>query len=147
MTCIDLFDEALHIPAEFTHDLVSATIDTWKVFQHNTQQFRDRIDVRRGPSGEILRQLVINAYDFVYIDGAHDSYHVLEDSVLAFQVVKPGGLLLWDDYEWNVPGLSPASFQHPRPAIDAFLHIYAEKVALVHQGYQVCIQKRPEITF
>jgi len=36
--------------------------------------------------------------DLVYIDGGHDADTVLADTLLARQIVKPGGLLIWHDY-------------------------------------------------
>jgi predicted O-methyltransferase YrrM len=40
-------------------------------------------------------------FDFVFIDGAHDVDSVCEDSRLAFEVVDPGGIIIWHDYRHN----------------------------------------------
>jgi hypothetical protein len=40
-------------------------------------------------------------FDFIYIDGSHMRVDVLLDAVLAWQLLKPGGFMVLDDYEWN----------------------------------------------
>ena len=44
---------------------------------------------------------VSGAFDFIYIDGSHMRVDVLLDAVLAWQLLKPGGIMALDDYEWN----------------------------------------------
>ena len=39
--------------------------------------------------------------DFVFIDGAHTLQYVQSDSNHAFKMIKPGGVILWDDYVWT----------------------------------------------
>ena len=36
--------------------------------------------------------------DFVLVDGSHSYEYVRSDTELAFQVLAPGGIVLWDDY-------------------------------------------------
>jgi len=40
-------------------------------------------------------------YDFIFIDGSHQFEHVIEDSMLALELVAPGGIILWHDYRPN----------------------------------------------
>ncbi len=141
ITCVDPFYETVHLVPEITVDKKEVTLNTWEAFLKNTAPFQDQIDVHRGLSHEILRQLPLNAYDFIYIDGSHDSLNVLEDSVLAFRLLKPGGILIWDDYEWTIFNISHTSLRHPKPAINAFLQMYDEKVECIHKAYQVAIRK------
>lgn len=39
-------------------------------------------------------------FDVVYIDGSHDAEAVLADMVMADAILRPGGLMLLDDFEW-----------------------------------------------
>lgn len=41
--------------------------------------------------------------DLVFIDGNHNYEHVQTDSQNAFRILRPGGVILWDDYhpEWH----------------------------------------------
>lgn len=41
-------------------------------------------------------------FDFIYVDGAHDSRSVLEDGLMAFRLLKPGGVIVFDDYLWRI---------------------------------------------
>jgi precorrin-6B methylase 2 len=43
--------------------------------------------------------------DFAYIDGAHSYDYVLSDSINVLQRVRPGGVVVWDDYRHFFPVL------------------------------------------
>jgi len=43
------------------------------------------------------------AFDLVYVDGAHSWEYVENDSRAAFEMVKPDGVIVWDDYWRYVP--------------------------------------------
>lgn len=68
-------------------------------------------------------------YDFVYVDGDHLAPTTLSDGVHAFERLRPGGLLAFDDYTWN-SGRGP--LHRPGPAIDAFCYIYAERIEVLN---------------
>lgn len=36
--------------------------------------------------------------DFIYVDGSHKAADVKHDTLAAFRLVKPGGVVIWDDY-------------------------------------------------
>lgn len=110
-------------------------------FRENTDKY-PRISSIRADSHEILKNLgmsrtYVGRFDFAYIDGSHWPVDVLEDSVLVWPLVKSGGIIIWDDYEWKYKG----QFTEPKIAIDAFLHVYDRKYIMIDRGYQVCIQK------
>jgi len=50
-----------------------------------------------------LRSFDVSAYrrsvDFVLIDAGHDYESVTQDSQLAFEMLRPGGCIVWDDYQ------------------------------------------------
>lgn len=76
-------------------------------------------------------------FDFIYIDGSHESHQVLRDAVNAERFLKPGGLMAFDDYMWG-----GAARNIPRPAIDAFLRCYEEQIDVLEIGLQVWVRKR-----
>jgi len=81
-----------------------------------------------------------SAFDVIYIDGHHEGRHVLEDAVLSFRLLKIGGLLLFDDYQFR-----PGALVHPpRPAIDAFLLLWSDCLDVLHQDAQVIVRKTRE---
>ena len=81
----------------------------------------DRTTVIKGYSQLELRELPLDSYDIIYVDGSHTADDVLEDVVLAWRLLKNGGLIILDDYGW------PADYapeMKPKIAIDAFTRCY-----------------------
>ena len=70
-------------------------------------------------------------FDLVYIDGSHQAPDVLMDAVMAFQVLKVGGLMIFDDYLWSMdqPGKQDV-LKMPKPATDAFMNIFQRKMSI-----------------
>lgn len=104
---------------------------------------------RFGPLAEIVEARTEDAlkrfaslsglrFDFVYIDAAHDAANVLRDSVLAFDLLKVGGVVIWDDYEWKV---FEQEVDRPKPAIDAFLTCFGRQLEVVGRGWQIAARK------
>jgi predicted O-methyltransferase YrrM len=92
----------------------------------------------KGNSWERLRHWPQRSMEFVYVDGAHEGRNVIEDGAIAFRLLKPGGLLIFDDYEWN----SGNRYLPPKPAIDAFLQLWGPWIELLHRGWQVAVRVR-----
>ncbi len=82
-------------------------------------------------------------FDFVYIDGSHQAPDVLCDAVLGFKLLKPGGVMAFDDYLWSeaLPG-GKDPLRCPKPAIDAFVNLNFRKLNVLSAPlYQLYIQK------
>lgn len=72
------------------------------------------------------------SFDLIYVDGSHQAPDVLSDAVLAFMLLRVGGLLIFDDYLWSMEGAGQQDFyQMPKPAIDAFINIYQRKMSVL----------------
>lgn len=80
----------------------------------------------------------IGTYDFIYIDGSHQSHDVLTDACMAWPLLKLGGVMAFDDYGWGEP-LPPT--KKPKIAIDAFVEVFKDKLHLIHKSYQLIVQK------
>lgn len=77
-------------------------------------------------------------FDFIYIDGSHTAPDVITDACMAFNLLKPNGIMLFDDYMWlGMPGI----LNQPKIAVDAFTTLFSEKCAVRMVGYQLAIQK------
>jgi predicted O-methyltransferase YrrM len=75
---------------------------------------------------------------FIYIDGSHQAKDVLTDACMAWQVLAPGGIMVFDDYLWG----DPRDVLHrPKLAIDAFVNIFAEDLTVLHVGHQLAIKR------
>jgi predicted O-methyltransferase YrrM len=107
-------------------------------FRANTQAFAQKLRGHVGRSQDVLRGLRGEQFDLVYIDGSHEAPDVLADAVLSWPLLKPGGLLGFDDYGWKA---FPEPQRCPALAVDAFLTVMQGQFTEVHHGYQVWAQK------
>lgn len=88
-----------------------------------------------------------NYFDLVYIDGSHQAPDVLVDAVLTFQLLRIGGLMIFDDYLWSLePKGQENPLNMPKPAIDAFLNIFQRKMSILPNAplYQIYTVKNSD---
>jgi len=64
----------------------------------------------------------------IYIDASHYAPDVLSDAVIAFKLLKPGGMLIFDDYLWSG---DENIVYYPKIAIDAFTNIFSKHIKLI----------------
>jgi len=133
ITCIDTFEGSIEHHIYSKNEL----INLFDIFVHNVSTFKNKINIIRGKSQEVLK-LLNESFDFIYIDGDHTAVSVIEDAILSFSLLKKVGIMIFDDYEWLVMN---NYIDNPKPAIDAFLEIYANKITLLYKDYQVIIKK------
>lgn len=119
-------------------------------FNSNLEKYMNRIDLHIGYSQNILHTLNQNEYDFIYIDGDHTSQAVLLDGILAFPLLKSGGIIIFDDYLWRyndehtITSLDNISLNHPNnpfSGINNFLSIYKDKIKILESNWQMIVQK------
>lgn len=91
------------------------------------------LKVHEGRSDDILAQMQSeykDYFDFVYVDGSHAASDVLCDAVLAFRLLRSGGIMCFDDYLWrNDAILDPV--ECPKMAIDAFTLLYCRQLTVL----------------
>lgn len=92
---------------------------------------------------KLLAQGRQESFDLIYVDGSHQAPDVLSDAVLAFMLLRVGGVLIFDDYLWSKDDPGQQDFyQLPKPAIDAFVNIYQRKLNVLGAPlYQLYVQK------
>jgi hypothetical protein len=74
--------------------------------------------------------------DLVYVDGSHEAPDVLADLVLAFRLLPPGGVILYDDYLWSREETPRADILGcPKLGIDAFTNIHRRQIDPLEWGY------------
>jgi hypothetical protein len=138
-----------------TKNSVLEDVDIWTGSDEEEHQAMDWLDVERTydsriafrpnvikykmDSKEFLRSIEEPTYDFIYIDGDHTAEGVLQDAVLAWRLLKPGGIIAFDDYLWG-KDLQPELT--PKPAIDRFLAKYTGEYDLLSQDYQLWLKKK-----
>lgn len=124
MACIDVFTD--EIEANFDHNVALSGQD-------------DRVVKYKGYSQDVLRGLEYDSFDFVYIDGCHLASCALTDAVLSWDLLRPGGFIIFDDYVFKIN--EPPS-QRPKLAIDAFLEAFIDQIHVREVGSQVIVEKK-----
>lgn len=141
-----------------THDEAELTVvDTWdgggelkdidwdavkERFTDNTADYQHKMMVCQESSTDFLRRCEFKA-DLIYIDGGHFAPQALIDSVLAHLLLKPEGIIIFDDY--LIGGLLHTPIT-PKTAIDAFMECFAQQYEWLSIGYQVVLRKKPILT-
>lgn len=128
LTCIDMWSNDCP-----TYGLDNAAAE--RVFD---AKVGSRVKKIKGPSGEALRALT-GAYDFIYVDGNHTAASVLEDMILSFRLLRPGGVMICDDY---TGGWGRNHLDYPKLAIDSFVNCYWDKLDfMLYPANQIYIVK------
>jgi hypothetical protein len=99
------------------------------------------VEVLANMSFPALAQLIVDQrqYDFIYVDGSHNADDALADAVMCFGLLRPGGVMLFDDYLWE-------DDQHYlgrcKQSIDAFVNMFYHRLKLGLVNYQLAIVKK-----
>lgn len=125
ITCVDIFPHKV-LEARFDHNIEATG-------------FSDRVMKIKGRSGEVLKRLRQGHYDIVYIDGSHRAADVYMDARLSWELLKKGGVMIFDDYRWEPERLPREEL--PAPGIDSFLEDFRSEIEVLHKGYQVIIKR------
>ena len=112
-----------------------------KRFDDNLRRYANRITKIRDFSLPALMRLRQTGaeFDLIYIDGCHERESVMMDSVLAWGMLKLGGLVIWDDYTGYKD--DKGNWERPTSAVDGFLVAYAQEFQEVSRGKQLIVQK------
>lgn len=96
-----------------------------------------------GLSSVELRKLPLQDYDIIYIDGSHTADDVLADAVLAWGLLKPGGVMIFDDFLWVGRGGGKLLPEELRPAlgVSSFIAAYRNEIEVLENGYQVLLRR------
>jgi predicted O-methyltransferase YrrM len=123
-----------------------------QLFEKNiaTANSKARVEIREGYSFKELSHLLSSmgnedGFDFISVDASHQASDVLTDCVLAFQLLRRGGVMALDDYLWSAEQAGREDpLNSPKIAIDAFTNIFRRQVTIVPNLplYQLYLQKR-----
>lgn len=93
----------------------------------------------KGRSADVLPGLAGKRYDAIYIDGGHTAAEVHADAELCWPMLKPGGVMGFDDYEWR---LDRPPENRPQTGIDRFLAEQAGEFDVLHKAYTLMIRRK-----
>jgi glycosyltransferase involved in cell wall biosynthesis/tetratricopeptide (TPR) repeat protein/predicted O-methyltransferase YrrM len=120
------------------------TMDDLKVeesFYHNVEvaNLTERVKVRKGESLHILIEMIKNGemFDFIYVDGSHLMLDCHVDLILSFQVLEKGGMMVIDDYLYNLD----KPIESPFEGVNRFLVKMNGRYQLLNKGYRVFLVK------
>jgi predicted O-methyltransferase YrrM len=110
-----------------------------KEFYNNTAPFNNRINVMKGKSSDKLIELLMKhaSFNFIYVDGSHKCLDVYFDAVIAWKLLKIGGILAFDDYRFNKGDI----FNSPFEAIEHFMELYKKDLVVIRVDYRVFLKK------
>lgn len=135
-----------HLPSDDLSQNMNQIKDN---FLHNVKQCENNhIEYINQKSWDGLLKLINEGVSaqFIYVDGDHRSPYVLEDMVLAWNLLAPGGVILCDDLNWvnSKDGRIPESPSlAPRLAIESFIQCNWHRIRLIDlpRGHQAAFQK------
>lgn len=137
ITCIDTFDGGQD---EYGSNAADFPVIEQR-FDANLSSYPGRVRKMKSTSVKALAALGEEgaSFDLIYIDGAHDRDSVHVDSLLAWPLLKNGGVTIWDDYGWRRS--DGAIDTRPEEAINLFVASRHENIKLLHRQWQVIARK------
>jgi len=108
--------------------------------KHHPDQPDNKIMVCKGHIPDVLRtkDVISQTFDFVYIDVHGYSKDFLEQAVMVWPMIAPGGMMVIDDYTSN----REHDMGCMKQGVDAFLDLYSKELSVKHMSWQVILVKR-----
>ncbi len=100
----------------------------------------DNVTIAKGFSADVLSAYPDDYFDWVYVDGNHQYEFVKVDIDLAFQKVKPGGIIAGDDFLWKRNGR-----MHVKEAVLETMrkHAMTNRPTRFGQQYMITVPDKP----
>lgn len=116
----------------------------YKNFSDNIKHHPNiNFNIHKGTSQQILPSLLEKnkQYDFIYVDASHRSDDTFVDGYFAHKMLRPGGLLIFDDFSWKDPNHTHPVYS-PEAGIRFFHIMYNEHYDILGEGYQISLIKK-----
>lgn len=128
LTCIDPYEAHIgeEVKQRFLENVARAAGDP------------ERVKLIQGYSQVEMRKLPLDRFHIIYIDGDHRAGPVLEDAVTAWRLLRQGGLMAFDDYDWELQRPLP---DRPQMGVDFFVEAFRGRLEVVHRDYQLIVRK------
>ena len=138
LICVDTWEGAdEHRSLEKTTKEILSNIEI--NFDKNLTSVADRLTKFKGTSFSYFYQNNSKeCFDFIYIDGSHYCDDVIIDAIKCFEMLKVGGVMIFDDYLWQY---YPNYRHNPASAINAFLKMKKGSYKVIHVYWQIIIQR------
>ena len=142
-------DDGVDVGVDDEHTKAQTKTQTKTQTKAHTKTRRRRNPVRKvkARSLDVLASLLADGrsagtFDVAYVDGSHAARDVIGDGVMCWELLRRGGVVVFDDYRWDaVMGDAVPAKRCPRMAVDAFLGMFEDELVVLERGYQVVVQK------
>lgn len=108
-------------------------------FDSNTKLFSERINKYKGRSYDFYSKNSDKIFDLIYVDGSHYCDDVIIDALKSFEILMPGGLMIFDDYVWN--NTNDPLNEWTIGAINSFLRLKSGQYKIISVYSQLVISK------
>jgi len=116
--------------------------EVFSIYKNKIQKYSSLVNTKRQDTVSFLRSNINiqpnSFYDFIYIDADHKAASVLVDGELSWRLLKSGGIMAFDDYNW---GMNLHEFQRPKLGIDMFLNKHLKELDVLSVNQQVWVKK------
>jgi len=117
-----------------------------KIFYENVRVagMANRITAMKGDSVDKLCELIEagQQFDFIYVDGSHKCLDCYGDMILAWQLLRTGGVLAVDDVTYNFDKVEKGDvLEYPLKAKEHFMKKYMTEYIVISDSYRLFIQK------
>ena len=122
------------------HEYLGQQHKIWNAFKENLSKCenRNKFEIHRGFSDDIVPTFSDNFFDIVYVDGNHETEYVYRDGCMSFQKLKKGGYMIFDDYD----------LKETKVGIDRFIDEYKSMIHIIStltadgiSFHQIIVQK------
>lgn len=138
LTCVDTWEGSDEHKTETLSEKHSLS-KIEQSFDNNLAAFRDRLNKQKGTSFSFfVNNPGRNKFDFIYVDGSHYADDVLIDAMKCFEMLKIGGVMIFDDYFWQ---FYSNPLDNPASAINLFLRLKRGSYKLIDVSNQIAIEK------
>ena len=127
ITCVDSFED----------------LRNFELFNKILKEFliKERVMLSKSSTLSFFsKEMKKNFYDITYIDAGHGYSDLIIDIYCSFDQTIDGGIIIFDDYEWQEKNLMPMD-KNVRLAINDFLERANGCYEVLHHGYIVILKK------
>jgi hypothetical protein len=79
-----------------------------------------------------LRRQPLEYYDIIYVDGSHERDDLLDNAVPCWRLLKPNGIIIFEDYRWYESSFQECGMVDPKIALDTFMKCFDHHFKVIY---------------
>ena len=112
-----------------------------EAFHENVRKsgMKERITAVKGKSVDVMMNMIVSGqlFNFIYVDGSHLCLDCYIDLILAWKLLRKGGIIAIDDYLFN----TEKTLESPFEAVNHFIKTNKAEMKILNLSYRVFIEK------